>query len=199
MDNPPIIRDAQSADLESLVDTLSDSFSEDPMFNWLFPTTQLYPHFFRMLLKNVYLPRGIAHLDEEGRAVALWLPPEQRMKLAPRLSLLRFGLKLLNQNGMRPVWRVLRQGAVFAKHHPVEPHYYLQFIGCCRRERGQGIGAALLKRGIHICDERGMPAYLECSNSRNVAFYERHGFVVRGKQPVGKNGPMAWFMWRDPR
>jgi GNAT superfamily N-acetyltransferase len=199
MDKAPIIRDAQSADIETLVDTLSDSFSVDPMFNWLFPKTQLYPHFFRMLLQSVYLTRGIAHVDQEIRAVALWLPPEQRLSRVPRLRLLRFGLKLLHESGVIPLWRVLRQGSVFARHHPVEPHYYLQYIGCCRRYQGRGIGAALLKKGISICDERGMPAYLECSNPRNVPFYERHGFIVTHQQAVGKNGPTVWFMWRDPR
>lgn len=199
MDEVPIIRDAVSTDLETLVDTLSDSFTADPMFNWLFPTTQLYPHFFRMLVRDVYLQRGIVHIEEQGRAAALWLPPEQRLKLAPRQRLLRFGLKLITQHGLQPVSRVLRQGSIFARHHPDEPHYYLQFIGCCRSEQGQGIGAALLKQGIRICDERGMPAYLECSNPRNVPLYQRHGFAVRGQQAVGKDGPMAWFMWRDPR
>ncbi len=199
MNNAPTIRNANKADLDNLVDTLSDSFAEDPMFSWLFPTTQLYPYFFRMLVKGVYLPRGIIHIEEQGRAAALWLPPEQRLKTAPRLRLLRFSLKLIRANGLRPVWRVLRQGSVFAKHHPTEPHYYLQFIGCRRSEQGRGIGAALLKQGIRICDERGMPAYLECSNPRNVPLYERHGFVVTSQEAVGKNGPMAWFMWRDPR
>jgi ribosomal protein S18 acetylase RimI-like enzyme len=199
MDHPPRIRNAQNDDIETLVDTLSDSFAEDPMFNWLFPTTQLYPHFFRMLIRDVYLSRGIVHIEDEGRAAALWLPPEQRLIIAPRLRLLRFGWKLITQHGLRPAWRVLQQGSIFSRHHPDEPHYYLQFIGCCRWEQGQGIGAALLKQGTRICDERGMPAYLECSNPRNVPLYERHGFVVRGQQAVGKNGPMAWFMWRDPR
>lgn len=199
MDIAPTIRDAATEDIDTLVDTLSDSFAEDPMFNWLFPNTRLYPYFFRMLARDVYLPRGIVHIEEEGRAAALWLPPEERLKLAPRLRLLRFGLRLIREHGVRPVWRVLRQGAVFSNHHPQEPHYYLQFIGCRRGEQGRGIGAALLKQGTRICDERGMPAYLECSNPRNVPLYERHGFVIRGQQAVGKNGPMAWFMWRDPR
>ncbi len=199
MDTAPIIRDAVPGDLDTLVDTLSDSFAEDPMFNWLFPTTQMYPFLFRMLVKDVYLPRGIVHLEGQGRAAALWLPPEQRLKVAPRLRLLRFGLQLLRVNGLRPVWRVARQSSVFARHHPKEPHYYLQFIGCRRSDQGQGIGAALLKQGIRICDERGMPAYLECSNARNIPLYERHGFEVTGEEAVGKNGPVAWFMWRDPR
>jgi ribosomal protein S18 acetylase RimI-like enzyme len=199
MDTAPTIRDAVESDLDILVDTLSDSFAEDPMFNWLFPTTQLYPFFFRMLVKEVYLPRGIVHLDDQDRAAALWLPPEERLKIAPRLRLLRFGLKLMRVNGLRPVWRVSRQSSIFARHHPKEPHYYLQFIGCRRGEQGRGIGAALLKQGTRICDERGMPAYLECSNPRNIPLYERHGFEVTGQEAVGKNGPVAWFMWRDAR
>lgn len=199
MDRTPTIRDAVHGDLDILVDSLSDSFAEDPMFNWVFPQRKLYPHFFHMLVKDVYLERGIVHIEEQGRAAALWLPPEERFKLAPRIGLLGFGLKLVKQGGLRPIWRLLQQGAIFSKHQPREPHYYLQFIGCRSDHQGQGIGAALLKQGIKICDEHGMPAYLECSNSRNVPLYERHGFEVRSQQVVGKNGPMAWFMWRDSR
>lgn len=199
MDTPPIIRDADPADLNTLVDILSDSFAQDPMFNWVFRKIQLYPYFFHMLVKDVYLKRGIVHIEDQSRAAALWLPPEERFKVAPRLGLLKFGLKLVKRDGLRPVWRIYQQGAVFAQHLPTEPHYYLQFIGCRHSAQGRGIGASLLKEGLSICDERGMPAYLECSNSLNVPLYQRHGFEVRAQQAVGKNGPTAWFMWREPR
>jgi len=200
MDTPPIVRDADHDDLDTLVNTLSDSFSRDPMFNWVFPKTALYPHFFRLLIRDVYLPMGMIHMEARGRAAALWLPPEERFEVAPRLGLLRFGLKLVRHQGLRSVWRVYRQGQVFARHYPSsEPHYYLQFIGCRHSDQGRGIGAALLKEGLRICDERGMPAYLECSNHRNVSLYERHGFEVRAREVVGNNGPMAWFMWREAR
>lgn len=199
MDQAPIIRDAAPDDLDTLVETLSDSFAQDPMFNWVFPRTPLYPAFFRMLVRDVYLPRGIVHIEAQGRAAALWLPPEERFKMAPRLGQLRFGVTMVRQGGLRPVWRVLQQGSVFSKHLPREPHYYLQFIGCRHSDQGRGIGSELLEQGIKICDERGMPAYLECSNSRNVPLYERHGFEIRSQQAVAKNGPMAWFMWRESR
>jgi|TARA_R110002072_G_scaffold106585_6_gene232688 GNAT superfamily N-acetyltransferase len=199
MDVPPNIRNADLNDLDTLVDTLSDSFTHDPMFNWVFPRTQLYPFFFHMLVRDVYLPRGIVHTEESGRAAALWLPPEERFELAPRLGLLRLGLKLIRHDGLRPVWRVYQQGSVFARHHPAEPHYYLQFLGCRQSSQGQGIGAELLKRGTTVCDSRGMPAYLESSNPRNVPLYERHGFEIRAQQAIGENGPTVWFMWREPR
>lgn len=199
MDTPPIVRDAQDTDLGAMVNALSDSFSLDPMFNWVFPKTELYPHFFYLLIKEVYLPRGIVHIEQEGRAVALWLPPEERYEVAPKLGLLRFGLRLIRENGLRTIWRLHQQGSVLNRQYPSEPHYYLQFIGCRHNNQGQGIGSALLKEGLGICDERNMAAYLECSNPRNVPLYERHGFETRASQVVGKNGPMVWFMWRDPR
>jgi len=199
MDSPPMIRNAEPTDVETLVDTLSDSFAHDPMFNWVFPKAQLYPFFFRMLVKDVYLPRGIVHIAEQGRAAALWLPPQERLQVAPRLSLLKFGFKLIRQDGLRPVRRLRQQGGVFARHLPREPHYYLQFLGCRQQDQGQGYGAALLLEGTSICDEHGMPAYLESSNIRNLPLYQRHGFEVMAAQAVAKNGPMVWFMWREAR
>ena len=199
MDSPTIIRNAEHADLETLVDALSDSFARDPMFNWVFPKTQLYPFFFRMLIRDVYLPRGIVHIEDRGRAAALWLPPEERFQVAPRLDLLELGFNLIRHNSLRSLWRIRQQGAVFSRHLPREPHYYLQFIGCRHSDQGRGIGAALLKQGIKICDEHGMPAYLECSNIRNLPLYQRHGFEVRDAQPIAAKGPTAWFMWRDAR
>jgi ribosomal protein S18 acetylase RimI-like enzyme len=159
----------------------------------------MYPDFFRLLVRDMYLPRGIAHMEIGGRAAALWLPPEERFEIPPRLALLAFASQLILHEGLRPLWRIRQQGAIFAKHLPKEPHYYLQFIGCHQEAQGQGLGAALLKQGTRICDERGMPAYLESSNIRNVPLYERHGFEVRAEQALAKNGPSVWFMWRDPR
>ncbi|MCB1843139.1 MAG: GNAT family N-acetyltransferase [Halioglobus sp.] len=199
MTTAPRIRDGDVGDLATLVSTLSDSFTNDPVLNWVMPRRQMYPEFFRLLLREVYLPRGIIHMEERGRAAALWLPPAQRYEMAPRMSLLRLALQLLRHEGPRPLWRIRKQGRVYARHLPLEPHYYLQFIGCRLRDQGKGIGAALLKRGTRICDEQGMPAYLESSNSLNVPLYERHGFEVRAREPISRTGPMAWFMWREPR
>jgi GNAT superfamily N-acetyltransferase len=194
-----MIRNGERNDLEALVATLSDSFAQDPVFNWVFPRAQLYPAFFRLLIKDVYLPRGIIHVEDQGRAAALWLPPEERFEIASRLGLLKFGFKLISRKGPRALWRIYQQGSLYHKHLPKEPHYYLQFIGCRQGEQGLGIGAALLKQGTDLCDEHNMPAYLESSNILNVPLYQRHGFEVRDEQLVSKNGPKVWFMWREPR
>jgi ribosomal protein S18 acetylase RimI-like enzyme len=195
----PVIRDAEYGDLEILVDTLSDSFASDPILNWVIPMATLYPVFFRLLTEEVYLPRGIVHMESDGRGAALWLPPGERLEVPPRPALFAMMTRLVLRKGPLPLWRIYQQGHLFSRQHPSEPHYYLQFIGCRERDQGQGIGSALLKRGTRICDEQGMPAYLESSNELNVPLYQRHGFDIVHEQTIPSNGPTAWFMWREPR
>lgn len=199
MQQIPGIRDGNRDDLETLVDTLSDSFAEDPVLNWVIPRPQLYPDFFRLIIERVYLPRGIVHLEDTGRGAALWLPPGERLEMPARPELASMILKLVLRKGPLPLWRIYLQGHLFSKRHPTEPHYYLQFIGCRQRDQGQGVGANLLKHGTRICDEQGVAAYLESSNRLNVPLYQRHGFEIIHEQTIPGNGPTAWFMWREPR
>ena len=50
-----------------------------------------------------------------------------------------------------------------------------------------------------MCDEQGLPAYLESSNVLNVPLYQRHGFEVMAEAALPQGGPSAWFMWREAR
>lgn len=195
----PLIRDATREDLSTLVDTLSDSFANDPILTWVMPEASVYPDFFGLITEEVYLPRGITHIEDQGRGAALWLPPGERFEIPPRWAMFSMIARLVLKRGPAPLARIRRQGALFARHHPQEPHYYLQFIGCRQRDQGQGVGAALLKQGTRTCDEEGVPAYLESSNSRNVPLYQRHGFEVIAEADIPGGGPRAWFMWREPR
>jgi GNAT superfamily N-acetyltransferase len=194
-----VIHDASREDLASLVATLSDSFACDPILNWVIPRPALYPGFFTLIIRDVYLPRGIIHREERGRGASLWLPPEERFEIPPRFELLTMMLDLLLHKGPVPLWRIHRQGSLFARYHPREPHFYLQFIGCRQRDQGRGIGAALLKQGTRICDQQSMPAYLESSNPRNLPLYQRHGFEVINEITLPGGGPRGWFMWREAR
>ncbi|MCB1679377.1 MAG: GNAT family N-acetyltransferase [Halioglobus sp.] len=199
MQKQPKIRDGSASDLDTLVATLSDSFAADPVLNWVMPRPQLYPDFFRVLVRDVYLPRGIVHMEQRGRGAALWLPPGEPVAIPAQPGLIAMLGRLVLHRGPVPLWRIHRQGALFARHHPREQHFYLQFIGCRQRDQGRGIGAALLERGTRACDDQQMPAYLESSNRLNVPLYQRHGFEVIHQQRISARGPTVWFMWRDPR
>ena len=199
MDEAPTIRAAGSVDLDLLVEILSNSFEHDPVMNWVIPSTTLYSDFFRLIIRDIYVPRGIVHVEETGRGASLWLPPGERFELPPQWALLQMLGQLVLRKGLRPLARMREQSALFAQYRPREPHFYLQFVGCKQEHQGEGVGSALLKHGTRLCDEQAMPAYLESSNELNVPLYLRHGFEVIAHAPVGTEGPRAWFMWREAR
>ena len=69
--------------------------------------------------------------------------------------------------------------------HPEGSYWYLPLIGVDPMSRGLGVGSALLRTALAVCDDDGLPAYLESTNPRNVSLYERHGFKVVGQVQHG--------------
>ncbi|GAB3274992.1 GNAT family N-acetyltransferase [Parahaliea aestuarii] len=195
----PVIESASEGQLDALVATLSDAFEHDPILNWIFPDHRVYPDLFRLILRDSGLPRGMVQLEREGRGAALWLPPNIPFELPPGIALLKLVLRCLWRMGPGPLRRLQQQAGLFARHKPAEPHFHLQFIGARQRDQGQGVGAALLKAGLRACDIQHMPAYLECSNPRNLPLYQRHGFETGAEADLPNGGPHVWFMWREAR
>ena len=198
MQTPQVI-DASVRHSDALVDILADAFSTDPVMNWVLPEPSLYPDFFRLLVNDLFLPRGICHLETSERAAGLWTPPGTTFDVPPSLSLLGLICRLLLRAGPKPLLRIPQQGKLFDRHHPAEPHYHLVFVGCRRAAQGQGLGSAMLKQGTRICDQQHRPAYLESSNALNVPLYQRHGFEVIAEESFPGGGPTVWFMWREAR
>mmetsp|Transcript_6046 Transcript_6046/g.37480 ORF Transcript_6046/g.37480 Transcript_6046/m.37480 type:complete len:265 (+) Transcript_6046:328-1122(+) len=63
---------------------------------------------------------------------------------------------------------------------------HLLMIGTLSAVRGQSIGSKLMKHSLDIVDKSNLYDYyyLESSNTRNIPFYERHGFVKIGEAVV---------------
>jgi len=85
------------------------------------------------------------------------------------------------------------------KKHVPEPHWYLAIVAVDPELQGRGLGSALVKEGLMQADQAHCPSYLETSEQRNLAFYERQGFVVVETVILGDGGPPAWAMRREPR
>ena len=81
--------------------------------------------------------------------------------------------------------------------HPTVDHWYLPLIGVDVVEQGRGLGSALLRHALAICDGDGLPAYLEATHPRNRDLYVRHGFNVVGVIQAGSSPPI-WSMRREP-
>lgn len=199
MRESPEVQDGKISEIAIMADILADAFRQDPIMNWVIPAPHLYPDFFRLIIDQIFLPRGIVHLEQSERGAGLWLPPDGKFDIPPGLGIVTLMARLFLSNGPGPLMRISKQAKLFERHHPNEPHYHLLFVGCRQAAQGQGVGSALLKQGTRICDKHRMPAYLESSNELNVPLYQRHGFEIIAEEHLPGDGPKAWFMWREAR
>lgn len=197
MSTPRPIHRATAADAPALAEALARAFADDPIVTWAFPElrvrTRRLPRFFAWSLRK-HVPQGASWTTPASNAAALWAEPGQ-WKETP-WEAIRLVASLGPSVGRRSA-RVVRGLTDIEGCHPDGRHLYLAVLGVDTPLQGTGIGSALLGPGLQRCDEEGLPAYLETAKERNVAFYERHGFVVRDHFTLPK-GPPVWTMWRDP-
>jgi ribosomal protein S18 acetylase RimI-like enzyme len=188
------IRRATPADTPGLAATLARAFYDDPVMTWAIPgdsrRLERAQRFFTRRLESL-LPQEEVYAESELRAAALWALPGRW-----HVGLLE-GLRLLAPAGLRNLPRVARGFQLIEEVHPTEPHVYLATLGTDPDFQGQGLGSQVLQPELHRCDSEGIPAYLESSKERNVAFYGRHGFRVTGELDI-PGGPRVWLMWREP-
>ncbi|HEX2084314.1 MAG TPA: GNAT family N-acetyltransferase [Solirubrobacteraceae bacterium] len=189
-----MVRTATPDDVPALAGALARAFDDDPITVFASPRaasrTRRTRFFFTGRLRAL-VGEELCFCDEERRGAALWAPPDRwRPSLREQLRLVR----MVNHRTPWVVPGFLRMERL----HPHEPHYYLSALGVAPEAQGRGLGSALLAPMLERCDREGVPAYLESSKERNIAFYGRHGFRVT-RQMRFPRGPRLWLMWRDPR
>jgi ribosomal protein S18 acetylase RimI-like enzyme len=189
--------------MERVLITLERAFASDPMFTWMFPDPRHRSPCLRRFLR-VPLQYGLryGHVTESngGMAVAIWLPPGQKITAG---GMIRCGMLTIPFSvGVRPFVRFAGADAIMGKFHKrfvPEPHWYLLIVGVDPELQGRGLGSALVQEGLARADASNCPCYLDTSEERNLAFYQRQGFAVVGTAPLGKGGPPGWAMRRNAR
>jgi ribosomal protein S18 acetylase RimI-like enzyme len=181
--------------------TLGRAFQDDPFFGWLFPDPQVRSRGLSRLNRvplEYGLRRGYAWQTDAGKGVAVWVPPGQAMTLGriarSKSILVPLGFGPASMTGLI---RANRAMDALHRRSVRGPHWYLVIVGVDPELQGRGRGSVLLDHGIAHADVSGAPCYLETSDPANIAFYERHGFVVVQEATLGKGGPIAYGMRRD--
>ncbi len=183
--------------------TLERAFSPDPLFTWIFPDPATRPAALQRFLR-VPLEYGLRYgrvtASHEAKVASVWLPPGPGLTI-PRM--LRSGmLGVPFRTGFRPFLEFMAANEIMDKIHKArvpEPHWYLMVVGVDPELQGQGAGSAIVREGLALADRESKPCYLDTSERRNLGFYERLGFVVLEEAILGKGGPTAWAMRREPR
>jgi ribosomal protein S18 acetylase RimI-like enzyme len=183
--------------------TLGRAFATDPLFLWVFPDATIRPAALQRF-NRVPVAYGIRYgrvtTAHEGKAVSVWIPPGPGITIP---GMIRCGMLAVPfQIVWRPFVPFMGANDVMEKIHKArapEPHWYLMVLGVDPDLQGQGVGSALVAEGLAQADRAGVPCYLETSERRNLRFYERHGFEILQEASLGKGGPPAWAMRREPR
>lgn len=195
----PAIRTLRADDVVPLAVTQARAFYDDPLQMWTLPdaSTRLdvLGRLFEMMIRVVSLPLGESYTDDTRSVGALWAPPGRWLVDADTAAQLEPMSAVVGDRltWMRRCWEAI------TSVHPAQPHFYLSGLGTDPPRQSQGLGSAALQPVLTRCDAEGIPAYLESTKERNVAFYERHGFAVTGTLVVPPDGPTLWTMWREPQ
>lgn len=192
-----LVRRATTEDFPGLARVLARAFYDDPVTGYFYGNDRKRlrqgERFFGIRLRQL-APQGQIYTTAAGDGAALWAGPDAwREDLRQMLMILPMLPALLPHVGRSS--RAVRE---IERRHPDEPHYYLSVLGTEPEQQGRGIGSALLRPVLELCDAAGLPAYLECSKDSNVTFYAGHGFTVTERMGL-PDGPPLWLMWRNAR
>jgi ribosomal protein S18 acetylase RimI-like enzyme len=192
------VRPATAKDVPGLADVLARAFDDDPVTRWSYgegPRRSVWvKRFFTWQLRRL-VGHDVTWTTADRAGAAIWaLPGRWRESLTETLRL----VAAVGPGLGRRMPRVLRGLSEVERRHPEPRHLYLAVLGVEPDHQGTGVGSRLITPGLELCDREGLPAYLESSKERNLAFYGRHGFRVTGEVAL-PDGPPVWLMWRDPR
>ncbi|MFJ8820592.1 GNAT family N-acetyltransferase [Streptomyces sp. NPDC102467] len=206
------IRRAGESDRDFVVGLLDEAFMDDPVSCWVFPGEEYRRARHAGLMgafTDATLADGYIDLAEDGGAVALWMDvpdephPDEAGAVAGGAD--ASGVEADGPAQVRAVVdpdneRVEQIARLTEAAHPVgRAHVYLWMIGVKPDRQGEGLGTALMAPVLRRCDSEGLPAYLEASNARSRALYERLGFVFTGSAIDLPDGTSLWPMWREPQ
>jgi GNAT superfamily N-acetyltransferase len=187
------------------VEVLAAAFQNDPGYTWIFPDPERRAASLRRYWDSViglHALCGEIYATADLSGVACWLPPTNtaallwctlRTGFASARALLGFDKDDRNRLVQ------LVQYATSAKNQVIRgPAYTLSLLGVLPECQGQGIGSALLRHRLSLPGADAAAWYLDTDTERNVALYERHGFMVVHEGEIPGAGMRLYGILRRP-
>nr|VFK55100.1 MAG: Acetyltransferase (GNAT) family protein [Candidatus Kentron sp. TUN]VFK58541.1 MAG: Acetyltransferase (GNAT) family protein [Candidatus Kentron sp. TUN]VFK61047.1 MAG: Acetyltransferase (GNAT) family protein [Candidatus Kentron sp. TUN] len=189
------INTVTDADMDRAIAVMVLVFSTDPIMRWIYrePYTYLthFPNFVRKFSGKAFAWKTAYHIDDFA-GVTLWRPPGVEPDKKEVITLLQRTVPKALQND---VFNIFAQAGDYRPH---EPYWHLSFIGVDTNQQHRGLGSMLMEHGFASCDKDKKPVYLNVSNPKIIAFYERYGFELLGTIRIGSS-PALFPMLRKPR
>ena len=184
--------------------TLAEAFMDDSLFCAVEPDPghrqAAMPHIARMQITASTMT-GRVHCTDGVTAVAAWEGPRSdvgRLDEVRAWLLLPADLRRLRAGQVRRLVTIRTQ-LDRARSALVGPECVtLAMVGVRRELQGRGLGIKVIRPGLEFADARGLTAYLETENPRNVRLYERLGFRTAQFVPATEF-PLNVDVWRMVR
>lgn len=171
---------------------IARAFADDPLMTWLFPTDDWTVERRLDAIAMLYWPSvetycaagsgHVALVGEQIVGVALWSVPNS-FRTPDALPLASTVASLLIGEKQRQLASAMKAARDMGKP-PATP--YLHDLAVAKDRQNEGIGSRLLREGLKSYGSEG--AWLETTNSRNHAVYERAGFDIISEWPIGDTG-----------
>lgn len=189
-----------STPISTIAQVLAESFSDDPSFNLVFGQN---PN--RLSAIQAFFEPFVADASKRGQTIVapnlqgacIWYPAkveifnEQFEQVL--MEIIQIVTKFAGEESARRFQHLIEQ---LGNHEPQQSHCEVFFLGLKPSARGKGIGQDLLKPVLDYADKNQVPCYLVSSTSRNISFYERHGFKKYCPIEISDTYSMTG-MWRD--
>jgi ribosomal protein S18 acetylase RimI-like enzyme len=194
------IRPASPDEIEPLARLLARAFLDDPLFAWMLKSTgdrlELLRRGFAITLRYQSANLAETYLDQQRRAVAVWLPPDHRStRLTVQLRLLPCWASL---TGWRHLPRVASVVNAMERANPADRYRYLALLAVDPDHQHQGLASALLQHTLERCDREQTQAVLKTANPLSIGFYQQHGFQLTRTLTLPAGAPSIWLMTRQP-
>ncbi len=178
-------------DKNTVVSILSKAFTNNKSVNFVInnkkariPLLMRYSYHYAQKFGKVFVSKN-------RKAVVLLVLPEKKKVT---LSTLFWDIKLvLFGIGITRLFKILKRERLLKPHQP-KNSIHLWYIGVDPSTSGKGIGSALLKKVVAYCNEQKRSIYLETSTIRNIAFYEKNGFIMTGR--IEKGLPYTLYIFK---
>lgn len=201
-----MIQKADIQDVPVLSAMLARAFADEEFWNWAIGASKIsrveansrLTQVFKIQLLKFALPDGEVYCNADQTGAALWSAPHQwNMGLFQQILLLPDFMRIVGITGL---WQLSRVVELIQKHHPKEPHYYLQVLGVDPIAQGQGLSRYLLHSVLEKCDVQKVPAYLETATPANIALYRHFGFeLLKTMHQLPYGAPTLYCMYRVPK
>ena len=174
----------QKKDINKAAQVLGESFSDYPIFKYVFPDDQYRKnkinHLFRFLIKYGMLNGEVFAPSDNIEGVSIWINSSN--KKSSLWNVLKAGLISLFLNIDKQSFDRFSYIGKYKQNtrtNLITNNYYLlDTIGVDPQLQKKGFARLLMEAKLEEIDQLKIPCYLETSDKMNLNFYKKFGFEI---------------------